>query len=361
VILIPREPALAGLGRSNNGIGMKFNHLRDVLAVAERGSVRAAARELGVAQSALTRSIRELERELGALLFERGVKGTKVTSLGERFIRRAHTIRAEMRRVRDEMSQLQGSTQGSINIALSNVPHLALLPGALPLFRDRYPDVQLEIRDALFRTVETDLRDGVLDCYVGPLPESVVLDGLLAEKLFDNTRFILGRRGHPLAGARSLRDLVDAKWVTTSITDKAENELAPMFAQYGLPPPKIAVQAHSMLTIFVSVTYSDLLIMIPKQWTEFPFTRDALQKIDVVEKLPAPPIYIVRRTDIPPTPAAEFFCDLMRRGSMSMSHAASKRPSHLRERDEFNGSSSSRRARARPTLRRNVSGKDRNA
>ena len=53
------------LERPNNGIGMKFNHLRDVLAVAERGSVRAAARELGVAQSALTRSIRELEKELG--------------------------------------------------------------------------------------------------------------------------------------------------------------------------------------------------------------------------------------------------------------------------------------------------------
>ena len=50
---------------------MNLNQLRDVLAVAARGSLRAAARQLGVAQPALTRSIHELERELGVPLFER--------------------------------------------------------------------------------------------------------------------------------------------------------------------------------------------------------------------------------------------------------------------------------------------------
>ena len=256
---------------------MKLNHLRDVLAVAEHGSFRAAARDLRLAQSALTRSIRELERELGALLFERGIKGAKLTTLGERFIRRAHTIRAEMRRARDEMKQLQGGSQGSIDIALSTVPHLALLPTALPLFRERYPEVQLRIRGVLFRTIETELRDSVIDCYIGPLPESVVLDGLLSEKLFDNTRCILGRRGHPLSGARSLRDLTGAKWITTSVTDKAEDELGPLFEKYGLPRPVIAMQGESTLTVLVSLAYSDLLIMLPLQWTQFPFTRNALQ------------------------------------------------------------------------------------
>jgi DNA-binding transcriptional LysR family regulator len=238
--------------------------------------------------------------------------------LGERFVRRAHTIRAEMRRAREEMHQLQGSTQGSINVAMSNVPHFVILPTVLPLFRTRYPELQLKIRDTTFRNVEMELRDGVLDFYIGPLPESLVMDGLQSETLFDNTRFILARRGHPLAGARSLRDLVNAKWVTTSITDKAENELAPVFEKYGLPPPRVAVQAQSTLTVFVSVAYSDLLIMLPRQWTEFPFTRGALQKINIVEPLPAPSICILRRTDIPMTPAAEYFCDLARRASANI-------------------------------------------
>ena len=351
--------------RSKIGITMKLNHLRDVVAVAERGSVRAAARELGLAQSALTRSIRELEKELGVLLFERGVKGTKLTTLGERFIRRAHTIRAEIRRVREEMSQLQGGAQGSVNVALSNVPHLALLPAVLPSFRARYPDVQLEVRDALFRSIETELRDGVLDCYVGPLPESVVLDGLGSEKLFDNTRIILGRWGHPLSGARSLRDLVGAKWITTAITDKAEDELAPMFAMYGLPPPQIAIKAHSALSIFISLVYSDLLLMAPRQWTEIPFTSTAMQKINVVERLPAPSIHIVRRLDIPMTPAAEYFCDLMRRAGANISHGASpSSPSRVR-RDAIAKNSPPRAphppATRSPMPRRRAAAKNRNA
>jgi LysR family transcriptional regulator of abg operon len=345
---------------------MKLNHLRDVVAVAERGSVRAAARELGLAQSALTRSIRELEKELGVLLFERGVKGTKLTTLGERFIRRAHTIRAEIRRVREEMSQLQGGAQGSVNAALSNVPHLALLPSVLPSFRTRYPDVQLEVRDALFRSIETELRDGVLDCYVGPLPETVVLDGLGSEKLFDNTRIILGRLGHPLSGARSLRDLVGAKWITTAITDKAEDELGPMFATYGLPPPRIAIKAHSALSIFISLVYSDLLLMAPRQWTEIPFTSTAMQKIDVVERLPAPSIHIVRRLDIPMTPAAEYFCDLMRRAGANISHGASTISSNRVGRDEITKSSPPRplhspAARSPTPLRRRTAVKNRSA
>ena len=47
---------------------MKFSQMRDVVAIAERGSLRAAARHLSLAQPALTRSIHELERELGAQL-----------------------------------------------------------------------------------------------------------------------------------------------------------------------------------------------------------------------------------------------------------------------------------------------------
>ena len=318
--LLRRQP---GCPAHHGRCRMKFTHLRYVLAVAERGSVRAAARQLGVAQSALTRSIGELEKELGVMLFQRGIKGTQLTTLGERFVRRANTIRAEMGRVRDEMTQLRGAPQGSINIAMSSVPHLAFLPTVLPQFTKQYPDVLVEIREALFRTIETDLRDGVFDCYIGPLPKLLALDGLVSEKLFDNNRMILGRKNHPLAGARSLRELSSARWITTFITDRAEEELVPMFTKFGLPPPTIAMHAQSTLTIIISVAYTDLLVMLPMQWTEFPFARHVLEKINVIESLPAPSIYIVRRTDIPMTPAVEYFCDLMRRASGPAARAAS--------------------------------------
>ena len=296
---------------------VKFSALRDFLAVAERGSLRAAARLLGSAQPAISRSIQELERELGVVLFERRPTGVRLTPMGAVFLRRASAVRNELRLAQEELDQLRGETQGRLTVALSSVPHVALLPNALRPFRTRYPHVTIDIIDAVYPTIEADLKESRVDCYFGPAPSEVAPE-LTVEKLFDNTRLIVGRTGHPLAQARSLRDLVDAEWITTSITHIAEEELGPLFEQNGLPAPKLVLQAHSTLTFLVALSYSDLLMMLPMQWTKSPLLRHAVQPIHVHELLPAPPICLVRRNGLQLTPAAEYFCDMMRRAVLHM-------------------------------------------
>ena len=59
---------------------MKLNQIRDIIAIVDAGSLRAAARQLGVTQPAITRSIRELEQELGVPLFERHQFGMQPTA-----------------------------------------------------------------------------------------------------------------------------------------------------------------------------------------------------------------------------------------------------------------------------------------
>lgn len=291
---------------------MKLNALRDFATVAEKGSLRAAARQLGMTQPAISRSIQELERELGIALFERRARGVMLTRLGEIFLRRVSRVHSELRVAREELDQLRGSVNGRLTLALSSVAHIALLPGALKPFRERYPDVTMEIIDAVYPNVEADLRDGRIDCYVGPAPSDATAD-LLVEELFGNRRLILCRKGHPLAHARSLRELVGASWITTSITYKAEEEIGPLFAQHGLPPPRLVMQAHSTLTFLTAMVSSDLLMLLPVQWVQSPLLRDAVVAIPVAESLPAPPMCIVRRTGLPLTPAGEYFCDMIRR------------------------------------------------
>src|ERR1700759_3115736 len=123
---------------------MKLTNLRDITAVAERGSLRAAARQLGIPQPAITRSIREVERELGVALFERRPKGMVLTPMGELFLNRAITVLGELRRAREEIDQMRGVTGGQVSIALSSAAQIALFPSALPQFRKRYPDVMLD-------------------------------------------------------------------------------------------------------------------------------------------------------------------------------------------------------------------------
>ncbi|TFZ01265.1 LysR substrate-binding domain-containing protein [Ramlibacter rhizophilus] len=292
---------------------MKLNQLRDMVAIVERGSLRGAARHLDIAQSALTRSIRELERELGGTLFERDAKGMLLTPLGRLFFQRASSAMNELRRAREEVEQARGGTGGTVVAALSIMPHVGMLPGALTQFRKRFPGVVLKLIEGLYPTVEPGLRDGTIDFYLGAATPAPPAPGLVAERLFDNTRLVVGRKGHPLATARSLKALAQAEWLTPSLSYDAAEDLNALFAAFKLPAPRITLQAHSAMTVLVALASTDLLAMLPKQWNEFPLTQGALQVIPVREKLAAPSIVFVRRGDLPLTPAAEYFCDMLRR------------------------------------------------
>jgi LysR family transcriptional regulator of abg operon len=268
---------------------------------------------LGLAQPALSRSIQELKHQLGAQLFERRARGMTLTPVGEVLVRRAKNVMTEVRHAREEIDQINGGTSGSVVAALSIAPHLALLPKLLPQFRTRYPNVELRLIEGLYPTVEVGLKDGSIDFYVGPSPERKVPPELAVEKLFDNTRAILCRRGHPLAGATSVQELVGAHWLTTSITYDAQEELSDFFGRYRLPTPHIALRSQSALTAIVSLANSDLLAMVPMQWVAFPFTADTLVSIDIAEPLPTRPIAIIKRAGFPLTPAGEYMLDLVRR------------------------------------------------
>ena len=294
---------------------MKINSLRDFLAVAESGSVRAAARQLDVPQPSMTRSIHDLEKELGVVLFERQAKGVVLTPMGEVFLRRAKAVRNEFRRAQDELDQLRGETNGHIRMGLSSVAHMALLPDALGPFRQRFPDVTIEIMDTVLPRAVKELKDGIMDLYIGPV-HGELSGELTAEKLFDNQRIVLCRKDHPLVGAKSLKELAGAEWVTTAITHKGEDELSPLFERHGLPPPRMVIQAHSTLTYLFTIGNSDLLAMLPMQWAQVVAFRQTLQHIRVAEQLKAPAICIVQRTGLPLTPAAEYFCDMVRRASL---------------------------------------------
>jgi DNA-binding transcriptional LysR family regulator len=292
---------------------VKLNQLRDMVAVVERGSLRAAARHLDLAQSALTRSIRELERELGSTLFERDARGMVLTPVGKLFYRRASSALNDLRRATEEVEQARGGMQGTVSVALSIMPHVGMLPGALPLFRQRFPGVVTKLIEGLYPTIEAGLRDGSIDFFLGAAPGVPLAPGLVLETVCSNERLVVGRKGHPLAGAETLHSLAEAEWLTPSLTPNAAEDLELLFGSFGLPPPRVMLQAHSAMSVMVALASTDLLAMLPQQWQEFPLTKGTLQVIRVQERLAAPDIVLVRRAGLPLTPAAEYMADMLRR------------------------------------------------
>jgi LysR family transcriptional regulator of abg operon len=284
---------------------MKLDQLQYLVAIVEHGSLRAAARRLDLPQPALTRSVRALEKELGTTLFLRETTGMVLSPEGQRFHRRASAIVNEARRACDEIAQHGGDEVGTVVVALSIMPHVGMLPQSLAAFRQRYPKVKLQLIEGLFPDVESALRDGSIDFYLGAAPRVAPAPGLAQQPLFDNTRAVVCRQGHPLAGARSLAG--------RGRPPRADEDLARLFSTHGLPAPQVLLRARSAMSIMVALACSDLLAMLPVQWEEFPLTRDTLRVIRIQEVLPAPGIVLIRRPDLPLTPAAEFFCDVLLR------------------------------------------------
>lgn len=297
---------------------MKFNHLRNFVAVAEAGSLRGAARTLSLAQPAITRSIQELEHSLGTQLFIREARGVRLTPIGEVFLVRARSILGEIRRATETVRQEQDAVEGQLVVGLSTAAHLGLAGQVMRPFHKRYPKVRLRFIEGFLPTLESDLRNGLLDLYVGPVFPGHTPAELQFTKLLDNTRVVVCRRGHPLAGAKRLADLTGATWLTTSITHEAEDEFTAVFAKRGLPKPMLGGQAQSALSILTLMLNSDMLAMMPVQWVNSPLLKDWLDQMDLDETFAAPPLMLVHKAGLGLTPAGEHFGALIERAAQSV-------------------------------------------
>ena len=96
---------------------MKLSQLRHLVAVAEAGTIRQAAKNIHLSQSSLTKSIHLLEQYLGVELLHRASHGVTPTAAGKALIARARQIEAELREARNELDDIRGAGAGEIRRA----------------------------------------------------------------------------------------------------------------------------------------------------------------------------------------------------------------------------------------------------
>jgi DNA-binding transcriptional LysR family regulator len=130
-----------------NGIGLR--ELRAVLAVAELGSFRRAAAELGYTQSALSHQVSALETALGWPLFHRpgGRAQVRLTPAGEAVCRRARRALSEVEAVAADAEQAERGQSVRVRVGVSQTTAAEIMPAALRAFRDEYPGVEVVLSD----------------------------------------------------------------------------------------------------------------------------------------------------------------------------------------------------------------------
>jgi LysR family transcriptional regulator, regulator of abg operon len=291
---------------------MKLHQLRDFVAVASTGSLRAAARSLGLTQPSLTKSIQQLEKELGYPLFNRHARGAVLSFAGRAFLPRAETVLNELHRATSELKQL-GGTGGHVNMAVAAAVALSALPDALSEFRSKYPDASVRVISGAFTVMFNQMRAGAIDFAIGPRPETPLSDEFTVEHLFSNQRMVICRKGHPLRGARTLRSLTDARWLVSGATGMAAAEHDRVFTGLGLPVPQSVVLCEYATALLSLLACTDMLSILPRQYAESSALGGLFVAIPVREELPGPDIVLVQKAGMPLTPAADYMLTLLHR------------------------------------------------
>jgi DNA-binding transcriptional LysR family regulator len=142
-----------------------------------------------------------------------------------------------------------------------------------------------------------------LDFGMGPRPAKQDA-AFTFRPLFRAEFTLVARKGHPLAKARSLAELLDADWLDLATVTDANSPLDRMFASAGLPAPRQVVQFESYNTVVAMVAKSDMLAIFPRLLITESFARDVLQEIAIAESAPSLNVALFTRADSPLTPMA---------------------------------------------------------
>lgn len=284
---------------------MTLQQVLDFLAVAEHGSLHAAARARAQTQPALSRSLRRLEADLGAPLFERHAGGMRPTVYGQRFATHARRVAAEASQARDAVRQLRGDAAGQVSYGSSAAPSLLLAPAAVARFRRRYPEVRLHCRSGLLHLLAPALREGELDFAVCPLPAGPLDPGLQARPLLVSETVLVARRDHPKARVRTLKALRDTEFVAAAPPGLPGAGIFAAFERAGLGLPRVALQTDGLVDTLAMVAGGDCVAMLPAALLKAGLLREPLVRLAVEEELPRYAEALLTRRDGSLTPAAQ--------------------------------------------------------
>jgi DNA-binding transcriptional LysR family regulator len=178
-------------------MAINLAHLAVFHAVASEGSVSRGAERLMVSQPAVSKQLRQLERSLGASLFDRLPKGVRPTAAGELLAGYARRIFALEAEAAEALAELRGMRRGSISVGASTTIGVYLLPEIFVRYRRAYPDVRMHMEVANSEVIRRRLVEGAID--VG-LTEGIVEGDELDSTVFLRDELVpIAAPGHPLA------------------------------------------------------------------------------------------------------------------------------------------------------------------
>jgi LysR family transcriptional regulator, pca operon transcriptional activator len=184
---------------------IKLRHIRAFLEIASQGSLSAVARQQGISQPALSRTLAELEELLSVQLFRREKRRLVLTAEGALF---RHHASLGLGALESGIAALHPSSLGgSIRVGILPTAASRLFPRVAIRFRTLHPEVTLKIETGPHGYLLSLLREGQIDLMVGRMPDAGEMAGLTFSHLYEEDVVLVARAGHPMAN-RPVADLL---------------------------------------------------------------------------------------------------------------------------------------------------------
>lgn len=283
---------------------MKLQQIEHLMEVVTAGSIHGAARRLGMSQPALTRSLQQLERDLGVQLLHRGVRGASLTASGTAFLARAKVAHAELDKATEEARRSGDEVNGLVTFGVSPVAGSLLLPELVTSLQQQHPGARARILEMAPSTLLPMIREGGADFAVAQRTRANLDAGLKYTPLFEIQLRVVARKGHPLAGVQELHGLAGAGWIAPTAPGIKDDIITQSFLAIGLAAPTPTLYCGSFFYALETIAASELLLPVPP-----PLLRTCLDSGRFVEITLTQPLVPLRvglyaRADSAPTTLA---------------------------------------------------------
>ena len=174
---------------------MELRHLRCFLAVAEELHFARAAEKLHIEQSPLSRTVKELEKELGVQLFIRTSRSTRLTFAGRLFLKHVPRVFTALEQARESVKSAANGFHGQLRIALSDGITPSRLPALLARCREEDPELEIRLFEVSLAQQLKGLHDDLYDAGFSMADE--VGDGIIVEPAWEEELMVAVPARHP--------------------------------------------------------------------------------------------------------------------------------------------------------------------
>jgi DNA-binding transcriptional LysR family regulator len=246
---------------------MQLNQLRYFISVAENLNFTEAAKQLYVAQSAVSQQIAYLETELGLKLFIRNKRSVQLTNAGVVFLKEAKEIVSKSEKAMEKARMAGDGLIGNLKIGFLIGPTRDFLPSIIREFNTKYPQIAVELSHDNFSQLREKINRDDLDICIGLSLGFQDMDHLEKLYLFPQSTCVYMHHEHPLAHKGSV-DLTDLSSDSFVMRERAE---APQWYDYSIGLcvkngffPKIATHAQRIETIMMFVDSKMGVAILPE-------------------------------------------------------------------------------------------------